>query len=327
MGSIGSAPPAASVPAVEKRQYRNNTMGWLGVVLLDPMGREIGFSMEPQGTIWLSDAEAILTARAPRLPKDNPFEEQVFYEVGENGEQRERRVRPLVPITESRWVPQEDRYIPAAITGTQGASIAGANASGDEPAHATAASDPVADASAAVLANADPASVIPPAEESPPPAAAGQDPTPVAQPAITVPDNSQPPGGAQQSAAPVAQQPPTAPASGDLGAEEQPESWTDRDPNAPAVIKGELDGVNLTPEEQAAADAAAAEAPAAVGSSGDAPAADTATTEEVAVEATSDGEETGAALPPAGEPPEGEFAAHEEVGDPDAAAQTDTPAE
>jgi hypothetical protein len=307
--------PAPSVPAVEKRQYRNNTLGWLGVVILDPMGKQAGVSVEPQGTVWLSDAEAVLTARAPRLAKDNPFEEQVFYEteVG-TGKQLERRVRPLVPIDEARWVPQEDRYLPDAITGTQAAGIAAANARAEEPAHATAASDPVAAASAAVVAETDPSTVIPPAESAPA-AIPGQglNAQPVAQPAITVPDNSALPG--QQAAPPAPTQPPTAPPAGaDVAAGE---SWTER-PTAQPVVPGELQGAEATPEQLAAE--AAAEQPTVVASSG--------SSEETAAVATPAEEETGASVPPQGDAPEGEFAVHEETGNPDAAAaQAPAPAE
>ena len=103
----------AAVQATDKRLYRNNTAGWLGVVVLDYDGRPIGESVEPHGTVWLSDAEAILTARAPRRPEDNPFEEQVFIGVNPETQAREDFVmRPLtLERTTERYVPT-DRYVP-----------------------------------------------------------------------------------------------------------------------------------------------------------------------------------------------------------------------
>lgn len=300
----GSLPP--SISAVQKRQYRNNTLGWLGVVVLDPKGEEKGISVEPQGTVWLSDAEAVLTARAPRLAKDNPFEEQVFFEADGQGGMKERSVRPLVPIDEARWVPQEDRYLPEAITGAQSAAIASENATGDEPGHATKGGDPVVAASEAVLAETDPASVIPAAESSAP--IESGDGQPVAQPPVQVPVNDSPPGGAQSL--PVPTPPPAAP--GDSELSDQPESWTEP-PNGEPTGVGELGGQEATPEQIAAEEAEKAAA---------APPADAPATEEVAVEGVIEsGEEVGAALPPVGDAPEGEFAAKEEVGTPDAAEQ------
>lgn len=313
----GSILAPAAIPAIEKRQYRNNTLGWLGVVVLDPQGKPTGISVAPQGTVWLSDAEAILTARAPAQPKDNPFEEQVFYEVDQAGQQQERRVRPLVPITESRWVPQEDRYLPDVITGAQAAGIASANATADTPAHATKAGDPVAEASAAVLDDADPLSF--PTETGPttPIPGNGLEVSPIAQPAQVLPQTGT--GGPTQSAPPAPAVPPQVPAEGDP-------SWTER-PTQDPVVAGQLGGEDATPE-QAAADAAnPPPPPVATADPAPAPAAAEPTTEEVAVQATPGQEETGAALPPTGDPVEGEFAVNEEPGDPDAAAQAPPPAE
>jgi hypothetical protein len=298
--------PAPTVPAVQKRQYRNNTLGWLGVVVLNPKGEETGISVEPQGTVWLSDAEAVLTARAPRLAKDNPFEEQVFFEADGAGGMKERRVRPLVPIDEARWVPQEDRYLPEAITGAQSAAIAAENATGDEPGHATKGGDPVAAASAAILDDADPMSIIPPAEPAGEPVEQ-DDGAPVAQPPVETPVNSAPAGAAQS--APVA---PQQPAASVIPEDDQPTSWTEP-PNGELVAKGELGGTQATPE-QIAAEAAAA----------DQGLVDVVGEETASEAAIADGEETGAAVPPTGDPVVGEFAAHEETGTPDAPVDGET---
>lgn len=294
--------PGSTTSAVEKRQYQNNTLGWLGVVVLDPQGKAVGISVEPQGTVWLSDEEAILTARAPRDPKDNPFEETTFMEIVPGGEAVERKLRPLVPITEARFVPSEERYVPPGVghSAAPDTAVAAANATGDEPGHATSGGDPVAAASAAIATGVpvagDAARFVPSMQSS----------APEAQTADVVPAF---PGAAAQPA----------------GAAASAESWVEP-PGGVTHARGELAGENAPDPEPAGAPPTPPAAP--PPNPGQAPndqtqvAASGAETEEVAATATPDGEETGAAVPPAGEPPEGEFAANEEVGTPDAPAAT-----
>jgi hypothetical protein len=158
---------ASAVPQTQKRLYRNNTAGWLGVVVLDHDGKPVGESIEPFGTVWLSDAEAILTARAPRRPEDNPFEEQVF--VGVNSETQAREdfvMRPLtLETTSERYVPTE-RYVPVLVDAPPDAA---------PPVAQTAAT---AETQAPAPATASAGTPVPP----PPPAAAPQGrPTPAAR--------------------------------------------------------------------------------------------------------------------------------------------------
>jgi hypothetical protein len=107
--------------AVKKREYRNNTAGWIGVVILDHNGQEQGVNIEPHGTIWLSDAEAILTARAPRNPADNPFEERVFImQEASTGQRREVKMRPVVLASDkSREMYGSERYVPGITEQTE----------------------------------------------------------------------------------------------------------------------------------------------------------------------------------------------------------------
>src|SRR5438270_9482660 len=103
---------ATQVP--QKYAVQNNTAGWVGVVKLDHRGEERGEAVEPYGTVWLSEVEMICTARAPKLPEDNPFEEQVFIVSNpETGAREEHRVRPLSLMRDGRrYTPAEERYVP-----------------------------------------------------------------------------------------------------------------------------------------------------------------------------------------------------------------------
>jgi hypothetical protein len=103
---------AASVP--QKYLVRNNTAGWVGVVRLDHRGEEKGQAIEPFGSVWLTELEMICTARAPKLPEDNPFEEQTLLLTNpETGSREEFRVRPLsLERDGARYTPAEDRYVP-----------------------------------------------------------------------------------------------------------------------------------------------------------------------------------------------------------------------
>lgn len=102
----------ASVP--QKYLVRNNTAGWVGVVKLNHRGEEVGEAVEPFGSVWLSELEMVCTARAPKLPKDNPFEEQEF--VFFNSETQGQEVHKMRPLTLARddrtYTPAEERYVP-----------------------------------------------------------------------------------------------------------------------------------------------------------------------------------------------------------------------
>lgn len=58
--------------ATMKDEFRNETKGFVGVITLDN-GKERGVAVRPESTIWLSEAEQVLTANAPRRDEDNPF--------------------------------------------------------------------------------------------------------------------------------------------------------------------------------------------------------------------------------------------------------------
>lgn len=144
-------------PAIQKQQFRNESGGWIGVVLIGPKGDEQGHAVEPGQTVWLSEPEQILTANAPRRPEDNPFVAQTFKRTNpQTGELEEYSVTPLVPSHEDRFIPANARPIPADLYPT-GYQQAGAQAQGNigtnEPTVVSASGDPVAERGDEVLAS------------------------------------------------------------------------------------------------------------------------------------------------------------------------------
>src|SRR5947209_13803286 len=94
-----------TAPGIEKRQFLNQSGGWEGVVVINGKGEETGVSIAHGERVWLSEAEVILTAEAPQRPEDNPFEEQIRTRVNpETGVREDFKVRPLVPVTDKRYV-------------------------------------------------------------------------------------------------------------------------------------------------------------------------------------------------------------------------------
>lgn len=332
--------PQLAEQQIKKRLFANQTNGWLGVVVFDALGQPVGQSVDPQGTVWLSEAEVILTSRAPAKAKDNPFEEQVFIGMDANGQRQEFKMRPLIPVeTDERYSAQAERYIPPAPDPLVSASL-------EAHTDASAKSDSVASTAAQVAASEavtkDLADIF---QSAAPPVVAEVPPTPVA---------SGPEAGvtaALPAQLPAVAQPPTTGSDALQGAPgasesaEQAKSWTEPPP-APGVAlpqpgglqgaNGPLGGQDTTPAPVAPAPvqqppivqqpptAPPMSAEELAGGLPSQPAAE----EHASTVDPQVGEETGAALPPIGEPVQGEYAQAEEVGSPDAPTiNNPTPAE
>lgn len=56
-----------------KTEFRNDSGGIIGVVTIEPGGKEVGLPLQPDETIWLSEDERIATANAHKRDEDNPF--------------------------------------------------------------------------------------------------------------------------------------------------------------------------------------------------------------------------------------------------------------
>lgn len=59
--------------ANQKAEFRNESGGFLGVIVIEPGGKERGISVRPGDSIWLSEEDQIATANAPRSDDNNPF--------------------------------------------------------------------------------------------------------------------------------------------------------------------------------------------------------------------------------------------------------------
>lgn len=93
----------------EKVEFINNTEGYLGVVTYAPNGDEKPVAVAPGDTVWLSEAEQELTAKAPKDAADNPFiEQQVAIIDPETGDLIGHK--PVIPLT----LRDEDRPTPSA---------------------------------------------------------------------------------------------------------------------------------------------------------------------------------------------------------------------
>lgn len=72
--------------AEDRKEFKNQSGGWIGVVKFNAERKPEGVSVAPGGTVVLTAAEAQLTAEAHIDPKDNPFLErkrQVWREEGD----------------------------------------------------------------------------------------------------------------------------------------------------------------------------------------------------------------------------------------------------
>lgn len=322
---------------VAKRCYKNQTAGWLGVVKLDHLGAQAGHSIPPFGTAYLSDEEAILTARAPAEAKDNPFEEQMFMFVGEGGAHVEQAMRPLILLVDDSGEIKDERYVPvggsidpAKIVAEAARTDQALNAQSDrtvptEPQEPT--QVPGTPASAVDPAHAVPAIAARPAEQE-------VEEIEEVESWVENPDRTPTPqqgslGGANGDA-PAAPQGDAASPTGDGTLIRTSEATAPAQPPAPATV-GSQHGAVKPSESAGTGEAAGApseqgqewETTSPVGTlktanpAGSPTLSETGAAEEFAAE-TANGEETGAADVPTGAPTEGEFAAHEEVGSPDA---------
>lgn len=239
-------------PQIEKQQFKNTTDGWVGVTVIGPKGEDRGAAVEPGGTVWLSEPEQVLTATAPRRPEDNPFVEQTRMVTNqETGEVEPTKVTPLVPISEGRYVPAQDRFIPGVrAEGALGVAQAQAAATANEPATVTTLDAGALQRHAEVQAMGDNVVV--------------NHRLPMQEDGSLAPPSVPPRAAAAAAAAQETPEPPQAPPT---------------PPQEPPVQPAEETAAVVNPEI---------------------------------------GEETGAAKPPTDPPVEGEYAAMEEVGTPDA---------
>lgn len=279
-------------PQIEKQQFKNATQGWIGAVSIGPKGDEGGVAVEPGGTVWLSEAEQILTANAPRHAEDNPFIEQThIVSDPETGARTETKVTPLVLVNEGRFVPANERPIPSDLAAGASGAVAQDAATGDEP---------VVPISADVANNA----IV--REQQIIDHGKATRPHEVPVPARAV--------AAAEAAASATLE--------ELAAEPQPPAEPPTEPPADPQTPVEPQPVEEPPAPTFPTPAAPL--PPAADPSRTVPPDEGRVEEETAVQSPGpESEETGAAVPPTGTAPQGEYQAGEEVGTPDAPAAAD----
>jgi hypothetical protein len=283
---------------VAKKPYKNQTAGWLGVVKLNHLGAQEGVSVAPYGTVYLSDDEAVLTARAPAQAKDNPFVEQQFEFVNsETGAHEMHPMIPLVLVEDSPEIADEHaRYVPGTANAPQTESKEAADRATADAALAQGTDRPIPTTSVAPTLVPSSTAAVPPSHTRPgaPPEHEAPSPEDDRQSWVDNPERTEAPqpgalGGTDQAAGAPLQGEPPAPEGG--------------------AIAGTATVESSTPGSQA------------FKGSGDGSTSESAIAGEETAGVTPTGEETGAAQTPANEAPEGEYAANEEVGSPDAPTQ------
>lgn len=302
---------SSTVPQVAKKEYRNNTSGWVGVVTLDHNGAEQGVNIDPNGTIWLSDAEAILTARAPRNPADNPFLERDFVMVDTaTGMRKNVPMRPVTLVSDrTKDMYASDRYVPGITDEAEARALSARAAHEGTDGPRTAAT---AAREAEVLGG--------PVNEP-----TSEEPTQLkpAPPSTGAPQVEQlaPPVVQQRAPSPnMATHETLAGAPGPAGQSDAEESWVGAPERPGEVMAGSLQGDDVSgtdpgdPTLPQPGDHVAPVPPQATP-----PTVGAALGEEHAQRVDPKvGEETGAAQPPNARQPEGEYASREEVGSPGA---------
>jgi hypothetical protein len=74
-----------------RSEWKNISQGIVGVVVHDDRGQRGGIGVKPGDTVWLTEAERIATANAPRLPQNNPFANGTLVLVTRASEIKNRR--------------------------------------------------------------------------------------------------------------------------------------------------------------------------------------------------------------------------------------------
>lgn len=112
-----------------KDLFRNDSGGWAGAVVLGIGGQHQGIAVEPDGQVWLSEEEQILTANAPQRDEDNPFVNGTFTKIGSGENVKSRR-----PYGGHAGAPRPDDGRLEGADSTQAAGApAGADTDGTAP--------------------------------------------------------------------------------------------------------------------------------------------------------------------------------------------------
>lgn len=91
----------------QKTEFRNDSPGIIGVVTLEPGGKEVAIPVKPGASIWLSEDEQIATANAPQRDEDNPFVNGQLIKVTDAADIKNRR--PIGDNAESPEAAEQKR--------------------------------------------------------------------------------------------------------------------------------------------------------------------------------------------------------------------------
>ncbi len=87
-----------------KVEYKNVTQHWVGAQTINRKGDEVAVAIEPGSSIFLSEEECELTARAHKRPQDSPFHPREIVYIDDHTLDEEERLvmAPLTRVDELR---------------------------------------------------------------------------------------------------------------------------------------------------------------------------------------------------------------------------------
>jgi hypothetical protein len=90
-----------------KTEFKNASPGIIGVVTLEPGGKEVAIPVKPGASVWLSEDEQIATANAPQRDEDNPFINGQLVKITDAADIKNRR--PIGDNAESPEAAEQKR--------------------------------------------------------------------------------------------------------------------------------------------------------------------------------------------------------------------------
>lgn len=121
----------------QKTEFRNASGGIIGVVTIEPGGKEVALPLKPGASVWLSEEERIATANAPRRDEDNPFANGQLVRVGEVPEGAKNRR----PIGDEELTPEQAEQVEQAKASKEEIDAANAAQKAEEEARLKAAQE------------------------------------------------------------------------------------------------------------------------------------------------------------------------------------------
>jgi hypothetical protein len=102
-----------------RTEFKNVSGGVQGAVIVDVTGKPKGIPVSDGDSVWLTEAEEILTANAPRRAEDNPFTNGAFIVLTRASEAANRRPIGSRDEAPTPVEPSEDEGAPPWDTGNE----------------------------------------------------------------------------------------------------------------------------------------------------------------------------------------------------------------